>query len=69
MNNFRNELTKEGLGGKIVEEIEVCGYIYLSRIISWIYFLENALKMIEIILKDFLKYITQIMVKIILCLK
>ena len=53
LNNFRNELTKEGLGGKIVEEIEVCGYIYLSRIISWIYFLENALKMIRVILVDF----------------
>ena len=53
LSNFRKELTKERLGGKIIEEINFGGYVYFNRIISWIYFLENALKMIQIILKDF----------------
>ena len=53
LQRFNKELTKDRLGGKIIEEINYGGYVYLSRIISWIYFLENALKMIQIILKDF----------------
>ena len=53
LNHFNQELKKDRLGGKIIEEIDFGGYVYLSRIISWIYFLENALKMIQIILKDF----------------
>ena len=53
LKNFESELTNERLGGKIIEEIEACGYVYLSRIISWIYFLENAFKMIKVILVDF----------------
>ena len=53
LNRFNQELKKDRLGGKIIEEIDFGGYVYLSRIISWIYFLENALKMIQIILKDF----------------
>ena len=50
---FSQELKADRLGGKIIEEIKAGGYVYLNRIISWIYFLENALKMVEIILKDF----------------
>ena len=50
---FMQELKTDRLGGKIIEEINAGGYVYLSRIISWIYFLENALKMVEIILVDF----------------
>ena len=50
---FHQELKAERLGGKIIEEINAGGYVYLSRIISWIYFLENALKMVQIILNDF----------------
>ena len=50
---FNNELVKDRLGGKIIEEINACGYVYLKRIIAWIYYLENALKMIQIILVDF----------------
>ena len=50
---FNQELKADRLGGKIIEEINAGGYVYLSRIISWIYFLENALKMVEIILIDF----------------
>ena len=53
LSHFNEELKKDRLGGKIIEEIDFGGYVYLSRIISWIYFLENALKMIQIILKDF----------------
>ena len=45
---------KEGrLGEKIITEIKICGNIYFKRILTWIYYLENALKMIEIILEDF----------------
>jgi hypothetical protein len=51
--NFRKELKNNRLGGKIIEEINFSGYIHLSKIIAWIYFLENALKMIQIILLDF----------------
>ena len=50
---FKEQLKKELLGGKIIEEIEACGYVYIGRIISWIYYLENALNMIKIILNDF----------------
>ena len=53
LNKFKTELTKERLGGKIIEEIEACGYVYISRIISWIYYLENSLKMVRVILTDF----------------
>ena len=53
LSRFKEELTIDRLGGKIIEEINTCGYVYLSRIISWIYFLENALKMVKIILIDF----------------
>ena len=53
LQRFNKELTKDRLGGKIIEEINYGGYVYLSRIISWIFFLENALKMIQIILLDF----------------
>ena len=53
LNHFYNELVKDRLGGKIIEEINFNGYVYLSRILAWIYFLENALKMIQIILIDF----------------
>ena len=53
LSHFNKELTKDRLGGKIIEEINFDGYIYLNRIISWIYFLENALKMVQIILLDF----------------
>ena len=53
LQHFNKELTNERLGGKIIEEINFGSYVNLSRIISWIYFLENALKMIQIILKDF----------------
>ena len=53
LQRFNKELTKDRLGGKIIEEINYGGYVYLSRIISWIYFLENSLKMIQIILLDF----------------
>ena len=51
--NFSKELKNNRLGGKIIEEINFSGYIHLSKIIAWIYFLENALKMIQIILLDF----------------
>ena len=53
LKQFSQELIKERLGGKIIEEINYGGYVYLSRIIAWIYYLENALKMISIILEDF----------------
>ena len=53
LQKFSSLLKKESLGGKIVEEIESCGYVFISRIISWVYYLENALNMIKIILDDF----------------
>jgi len=53
LQHFNKELTNERLGGKIIEEINFGTYVNLSRIISWIYFLENALKMIQVILSDF----------------
>ena len=53
LEKFSEQLKKELIGGKIIEEIEACGYVYIGRIISWIYYLENALNMIKIILDDF----------------
>ena len=50
---YIEQLKKEMLGGKIIEEIEACGYVYLGRIISWVYYIKNALSLIDIILKDF----------------
>ena len=53
LKNFNSQLKKGLLGGKIIQEIEACGYVYIGRIISWIFYLENALKMIKILLGDF----------------
>ena len=53
LQHFNDELKDDRLGGKIIEEINFGGFVNFSRIISWIYFLENALKMIQIILLDF----------------
>ena len=53
LERFYKQLNKELLGVKIIEEIEACGYVYMNRILSWIYYLENSLKIIKIILKDF----------------
>ena len=50
---FKQELKEGRLGEKIITEIKICGNIYFKRILTWIYYLENALKMIEIILEDF----------------
>ena len=53
LSTFNILLNKESLGGKICEEIEVCGFVFFERIITWIYYLENALNMITIILEYF----------------
>ena len=53
LEKFYSQLNIESLGGKIIEEIKACQYVYFGRIISWIYYLENALNLIKIILKDF----------------
>jgi ATP-binding cassette subfamily A (ABC1) protein 3 len=53
LEKYTSQLNKQLLGGKIIEEIEACGYVYLPRIISWVYYIENALNMINIILKYF----------------
>ena len=53
LERFYKQLNKELLGVRIIEEIEACGYVYMNRILSWIYYLENALKIIKIILQDF----------------
>ena len=53
LERFYKQLNKELLGVRIIEEIEACGYVYMNRILSWIYYLENSLKIIKIILKDF----------------
>ena len=53
LDKYAKQLQKESLGGKIVEEIEAYKFVHFSRIITWIYYLDNALNMIKIILKDF----------------
>ena len=53
LEKYTSQLNKQLLGGKIMEEIEVCGYVYLGRILSWVYYIENALNMINIILNYF----------------
>ena len=53
LKNFNSQLKKGLLGEKIIQEIEACGYVFIGRIISWIFYLENALKMIKILLGDF----------------
>ena len=53
LSTFNILLNKESLGAKIYEEIEVCRFVFFERIITWIYYLENALNMIKIILEYF----------------
>ena len=53
LGKFYNQLNKESLGIKIFEEIEACGFVFFERIVAWIYYIENALKMIKIILEYF----------------
>ena len=53
LDKFNSQLDKESLGVKIIEEIEACEYVYIHRIISWIFYLENALKMIKVLICDF----------------
>ena len=53
LDKFNSQLNKESLGVKIIEEIEACEYVYIHRIISWIFYLENALKMIKVLICDF----------------
>ena len=53
LGKFYNQLNKKSLGIKIFEEIEACGFVFFERIVAWIYYIENALKMIKIILEYF----------------
>ena len=46
-NNFINELNKGRLGSKIMRDININGYINIRSLISWIFFVKNALKFIK----------------------
>ena len=45
--NFVNELKKGRLGSKILRDININGSINIRSLISWIFFVKNALKFIE----------------------
>ena len=53
LDKYSKQLQKDSLGGKIIEEIDAYKYVHFSRIITWIYYIDNTLNMIKIILKDF----------------
>ena len=45
--NFINELQKGRLGSKITRDIHINGSIHIRSLISWIFFVKNALKFIK----------------------
>ena len=50
---YQSQIKKELLGGKIVEELQLKGYISCDKIFLWIYYLKNVLGMIKIIMNYF----------------
>ena len=45
--NFVNELQKGRFGSKIMRDIHINGYVHIRSLISWIFFVKNALKFIR----------------------
>ena len=53
LEKYMEQIKKNFFGEKIIEEIELKGYITCDKILLWIYFLKNALDMIRIIFDYF----------------
>ena len=53
LEKYTDQLKIGLLGGKIIQEIKSCGNISIRKILSWIYYVENSLKMVNIILQYF----------------
>ena len=49
LNQYYGQIKKELFGGKILEELELRGYISFDKILLWIYYLKNVLGIIKII--------------------
>ena len=45
--NYIDELKEDGLGKKIIKDIEINGTIALITLLNWIFFIKNAFKFIE----------------------
>jgi len=50
---YFGQIKKDLLGGKILEELELRGYIPFEKILLWIYYVKNALGIMKIILQYF----------------
>ena len=53
IDKYYGQIKKELLGGKILEELELSGYISFDKILLWIYYLKNVLGIIKIIMNYF----------------
>ena len=53
LEKYQCQIKKELLGGKILEELQLKGYISYDKIFLWIYYLNNVLGMIKIIMNYF----------------
>ena len=51
LEKFAEQLKKGLLGGKIIQEIESCGNISIGKLLSWVYYIKNALKMVKMIIE------------------
>jgi len=51
--NYYEQLKEGKLGEKLIKEIEINGYIYITNLLSFIHFNKNALKLISKAKKDF----------------
>ena len=53
LEKYLGQIKKELLGGKILEELELRGYISFDKILFWIYYLKNVLGIIKVIMNYF----------------
>ena len=53
LEKYSEQLKDNLLGGKIIQEIKSCGNINIGKILSWIYYIKNSLKMVKVILEYF----------------
>ena len=53
LDKYYRQIKKELLGGKILEELELRGYILFDKVLLWIYYLKNVLGILKIIMNYF----------------
>ena len=53
LNKYKDHFKKDLFGGKLWDELNRNGYIYLNKIILWLYYLKCSLKLIKLIKRYF----------------